>query len=55
MDLMAPECDRGEKPAQLTAGDLAFLRALYKINLEAPLELEESGIENAMVRDFSKH
>jgi hypothetical protein len=55
MDLMAPECDSGEKPTQLTAGDLAFLRALYKINLETPLELEESGIENAMVRDFSGH
>jgi hypothetical protein len=55
MDLMAPKCDRGEKPPQITAGDTAFLRALYAINLETPLELEESSIENAMMRDLNKH
>jgi len=55
MDLMAPKCDRGEKPPQITAGDIAFLRALYAINPEMPLELGESSIENAMRRDFNKH
>jgi hypothetical protein len=54
MDLMAPKCATGEKPPQITAGDVAFLKALYAINPEMPLELEESSIENAMERDFNK-
>jgi hypothetical protein len=52
MDLMAPGCGADEKPDQVTAGDLAFLRALYRANLETPVELEESNIENAMMREF---
>jgi hypothetical protein len=55
MDLMASKCPTGEKPPQITAGDVAFLKALYAINPEMPLELEESSIENAMERDFNKH
>jgi hypothetical protein len=45
MDLMAPDCQGRERPAQITAGDLAFLRALYSINLETPLDLEQSSLE----------
>jgi hypothetical protein len=54
MDLMAPGCAADKKPDQITAGDLAFLRALYRANLETPVDLEESNIENAMMRDFSE-
>jgi len=53
MDLMAPGCSAEKKPDQVTAGDLAFLRALYHANLETPVNLEESNIENAMMREFS--
>jgi hypothetical protein len=55
MDLMAPKCDRSEKPPQITAGDIAFLRALYRINPEMSLEVAESSIEDAMTRDLNKH
>jgi hypothetical protein len=52
IDLMAANCIEREKPSQITAGDLAFLRALYKINLETPIELEESNLEDSMMRQF---
>jgi hypothetical protein len=52
MDLMAPGCRADKKPDQVTAGDLAFLRALYAANLETPVDLEESNIENTMTREF---
>ena len=51
-DLMASVCDNREKANQITAGDLSFLRALYTTNLEQPLELEKSNIENNMLRQF---
>jgi hypothetical protein len=54
MDLLAPGCGADKKPDQVTAGDLAFLRALYRANLETPVYLEESNIENAMMREFSR-
>jgi hypothetical protein len=52
MDLLASGCGADRKPDQLTAGDLAFLRALYHANLETPVEIEESNIGNAMLRAF---
>jgi hypothetical protein len=53
MDLMSTQC-AGEKPLEITAGDLAFLRAFYKADLETPIELEQSNIENAMMLDLHK-
>jgi hypothetical protein len=55
MDLMAADCQGRERPAQITAGDLAFLHALYAVDLETPLELEESSIQNAMMRELNRH
>jgi hypothetical protein len=55
MDLMALDCQGRERPTQVTAGDLAFLRALYSINLETPLDLEESSLESNMMRQFAAH
>jgi hypothetical protein len=52
IDLMASNCAEKEKPTQITAGDLAFLRALYSINLEEPLELERDSLEDSIVRQF---
>ena len=55
MDLMAPNCASGEKSAQITAGDLAFLRATYQADLETPLEIEQSNIQFVMLRELEKN
>lgn len=54
VDLMASNCGR-EEPAQLTAGDIAFLRALYSMDLRENLSLATGDIQNAMMRDFKRH
>ena len=54
MDLMAPNCGDREKPTQITAGDLAFLRALYQADLEAVLPMERSSISDSMLRAFKE-
>jgi hypothetical protein len=54
IDLMASNCAR-EEPAQLTAGDIAFLRALYATDLRENLSLATSDIQSAMMRDFKRH
>lgn len=55
LDLMAAHCEAQEKPEAVTAGDLAFLRALYSMDLRENLSLEASDIQNAMMRDFNRH
>ena len=52
IDLMASNCTDRERPTQVTAGDLAFLHALYKVNLSSPVELEQSSLEDHMMREF---
>jgi hypothetical protein len=52
MDLMLPDCGDREQLTGVTAGDLAFLRALYKADLEETLSLERSGIQDGMMRQF---
>ena len=51
------QAERGvsERHAQVTAGDLAFLRALYSIDLETPLDLEQSSLESNMMKQFEAH
>ena len=39
---------------QLTAGDIAFLRALYSTDLRENLSLETNDIQNAMMREFKR-
>jgi hypothetical protein len=47
--------DRCEcQPAAVTAGDLAFLRALYSMDLRENLFLETGAIQNAMMREFKR-
>jgi hypothetical protein len=53
LDLMSSSCGDREKPTAVTAGDLAFLRALYSTDLEQPLELERSDILNNMMKQFN--
>lgn len=52
-DLMLPNCDDREKLTGITAGDLAFLRALYKTDLESYLPLERSDIQSKMMGQFA--
>ena len=51
LDLMAPDCGR-EKATLLTAGDIAYLRALYKADLAQDAAVEKSNIENEMRRQL---
>jgi hypothetical protein len=55
VDLLSSSCGDREKPLQLTAGDIAFLRALYSTDLRENLSLETSDIQNAMMREFQRH
>jgi hypothetical protein len=55
LDSMASHCDAVEKPDATTAGDLAFLRALYAIDLRESLSLEGSDIRAHMMRQFEGH
>jgi len=52
MDLMLPNCGEKEALAGVTAGDLAFLRALYQGDLEGVIALERSTIIDSMTRQF---
>jgi hypothetical protein len=52
MDMMLPDCGEREQLTGVTAGDLAFLRALYKGDLEEVLALERSIILDNMRRQF---
>ena len=53
MDLMAADCPDDKRPDQVTAGDLAYLRALYSADLETPVAIERSNIEAMMLRAFA--
>jgi len=55
LDLMAAHCAAQEKPEEATAGDLAFLQALYSMDLREILSFERSDIENGMMRQFRAH
>jgi hypothetical protein len=50
-DLLAPTCET-EKAESITAGDVAYLQALYKIYPEQTLGLQQSAIANIMMDEF---
>lgn len=54
LDLMAPACDR-DKPTAVTAGDLAFLRALYKTDLRTNYYMESGSINARMIAELTPH
>lgn len=55
LDFMAPECDR-EKPTAVTAGDLAFLRALYATSAQgAPYYMEKASIDGRVRAALTPH
>jgi hypothetical protein len=52
LDMMLPGCNDTEALTGITASDLAFLRALYRTDLEVVLPLERSEIQNNMIRQL---
>jgi hypothetical protein len=55
LDLMSSSCGARQLPAAMTAGDLAFLRALYYKNTGLGRSLSRSEIESNMLRQFKGH
>jgi hypothetical protein len=54
LDLMAGAC-KSEKPDSITAGDIAYLRALYTIRLDRDLLQQRAAIETTMLVQFASH
>jgi hypothetical protein len=52
LDVMAPSCAHREKPAAITAGDLAFLKALYYRNFVYNPSPSRADIEHNMMEQF---
>jgi hypothetical protein len=52
LDLMAPSCGAKEKPAGVTAGDVAFLKALYYHNTGLGRTLTRSEMQLNMMEQF---
>ena len=55
LDLISSSCGQREEPAVITAGDLAFLKALYYKNTGLGPSLSRSQIQDNMVRQFKLH
>lgn len=54
LDLMSASCATHEKPAEITAGDLAFLKALYYLNTGLGPSLSRDVIQDNMTRQFAR-
>ncbi len=54
LDLMAPTCQSREKPAGISAGDLAFLNALYFHDTGLGRTLSRDEIERNMLDQFKR-
>jgi hypothetical protein len=52
LDLMSSNCAAREMPTAITAGDLAFLKALYYKNTGLGPSLSRNQIEDNMIRQF---
>ena len=52
LDLTSSSCGTREKPTAITAGDLAFLKALYYKNTGLGPSLSRSAIEDNMMEQF---
>jgi hypothetical protein len=51
LDLMASQCG-ADKPDSITAGDVAYLKALYSINMDQEIGQQRVSIEAAMKRQL---
>ena len=54
LDLMTPAC-RAATADSITAGDIAYLKALYSIDLAHDVSMQRSSIEDMMMRDLKRH
>jgi hypothetical protein len=54
LDLMSSSCGAREKPTAITAGDLAFLKALYYRNTGLGRSLSRYEIQDNMLRQFNR-
>jgi hypothetical protein len=54
LELMTPKC-RGTAPDSITAGDVAYLKALYSIDLAHVVAMQRSSIGDVMIRSFTGH
>lgn len=54
LDLMSPSCGAREKPVAITAGDLAFLKALYYKNTGLGPSLSRAELTGNMMRQFEQ-
>jgi hypothetical protein len=54
LDLMSSSCGTREMPAAITAGDLAFLKALYYKNTGLGPSLSRAEIHDNMMRQFKR-
>jgi hypothetical protein len=52
LDLMSSSCGTRERPTAITAGDLAFLKALYYRNTGLGPSLSRDSIQDNMMRQF---
>ena len=55
LDVMSPSCANREKPKAMTAGDLAFLKALYYRNFVYGRSPSRGTIEYSMMQQFNGH
>jgi hypothetical protein len=55
LDVMSSSCAGRVRPTALTAGDLAFLKALYYRNTGIGSSPSRDDIEFAMMREFKGH
>jgi hypothetical protein len=55
LDAMSPSCATREKPKSMTAGDLAFLKALYSRNWVYGASPTRADIESSMTQQFKGH
>ncbi len=55
LDLMSAQCGARQKPAAITAGDLAFLKSLYYHNTGIGPSISRDEIQYSMLRQFENH
>lgn len=54
LDLMSPSCDHAAAEA-ITAGDIAYLKSLYQIDMAHGLAMQRSAIEDIMTQQLKSH
>jgi len=53
IDLLSADCGSRPRPDRITAGDVAYLRALYSLDMEQPLEIQKMDLQIKMQRELA--